>query len=372
MEFRIFEPSPHSIRGRPAALVLIGSAGQAQRMGVEARQPEKAALASAGLLPFPQTPVGWFHLCRSRELSPGPVRVEVGGVAYVAFRDSAGRAVTLDARCSHMGADLSRGDVVAGRLRCPLHAWEYAGDGRCVHIPASDAIPPFACQPTYPTVEFGGHVAFHNAPVANFPFPFFEGRTPEDLIPAAPFEFVAETPWHMIGANAFDIQHFRIAHDRTLVGSPVVDSPAPLARRITAEYDVTGSSMRDRLTRRFSGPRVRMSVTVWAGTLILVTAAFQRTTSYGMVFVRPLSDGRRSLVRTIVWAPRRQGAVRRALLDPLDARIRRRFIRAFMMDDATRSDGVEYNPHTLIEADAELRDYFVWLSQATTETGRSR
>lgn len=79
-----------------------------------------------------------------------------------------------------------------------------------------------------------------------------------------------------------------------------------------------------------------------------------------MVFVRPLSDGRTHL-RTIVWVPRRRGAGR-TLIDPLDARVRRRFIRAFMTEDAVRSDGIGYNPHTLIDADRALRDYFAWLA----------
>jgi nitrite reductase/ring-hydroxylating ferredoxin subunit len=312
-------------------------------------------------VPFPDIPSGWFYLCRSRDLRPGPVRVTLDGATRVGFRDDAGRPVTLDARCSHMGADLSRGRVIAGRIRCPLHAWEYAGDGRCVRIPAAEAIPPFACQPTFPTAEVGGHVVFHNAPAAPYSFPFYDRLSPADLLPAEPFDFTVGTPWYMIGANAFDLQHFRIAHDRTLVNAPVIDSPSPWARRITADYDVTGTSLRDRLTRRFSGPRVRMSVTVWSGTLILVTAEFRRTTSYGMVFVRPLPGGR-SHLRTIVWVPRRRTALRRALLDPLDARVRRGFIRAFMTDDAVRSDGVGYNPETLIDADRELRNYFSWLA----------
>jgi hypothetical protein len=164
----------------------------------------------------------------------------------------------------------------------------------------------------------------------------------------------------MVGANAFDLQHFRIAHDRTLRDAPVIDSPSPFARRITATYDVTGTGWRDELTRRFSGPRVRMSITVWGGTNILVTAAFARTTSYGMVFVRALSEARTHL-RTIVWVPRRHGGIARTLIDPIDAFVRRRFIRAFMADDAARSDGVRYNPATLIEADRELARYFDWL-----------
>jgi len=323
--------------------------------------PEPTTVTQGPPLPFPDVPAGWYYLCRSRDLRPGPVRAEVGGKAFVAFRDASGRAVTLDARCSHMRADLSRGDVVAGRLRCPLHAWEYGGDGRCLHVPATNDVPPFALQTTYPTAEQGGHVSFCNAPAPPFPMPFYEGLAPDELHAAEPFEMVAQVPWYVVAANAFDLQHFRVAHDRTLVSAPVVDTPAPFARRITADYDVTGTTLRDRVTRRLSGPRVRMSVTVWGGTVVLVTARFRRTTSYGMVFVRPI-DARRSLLTTIIRVPKRRSAAARALLDPADAAVRRRFIRAFMDDDAVRARDVGYNPATLIDADRELRDYFAWLA----------
>jgi hypothetical protein len=204
-------------------------------------------------------------------------------------------------------------------------------------------------------------VLFYNAPVAAFSAPFFESTAPDSLRPARPFDIVVDTPWHMVGANAFDIQHFHVAHDRKLIGAPVVSSPSAYCRRISADYDVAGSSVRDRITRVFSGPRVRMTVTVWAGTMVLVTASFQRTTSYGMVFVRPINP-RQTHLRTIVWVPRRAGRLGRSLLDPLDAAIRRWFIRAFMMEDAVRSEGVGYNPATLIDQDRELRNYFEWLA----------
>jgi len=318
-----------------------------------------------GRSPFPLIPEGWYHACHTAELSRGPVGVAVGPAKFVAFQGLRGRAAVLDARCSHMGADLSRGCVREGRLHCPLHDWRYDGDGQCVGIPASEKIPSFARQAIFPTAEIGGHVLFSNTLRAPFPVPFYDGVSPEALLPAAPFEFVVDTPWYMIGANAFDLQHFRVAHDRTLRSTPLLESPSPLARRITATYDVSGTSWRDRLTRRFSGDQVVMSVTVWGGVNILVTATFRRTTSYGMVFVRPLEGGRTHL-RNIVWIPRRRGVVARAVLDPLDAWVRRHFIRAFVMDDATRSDGVRYNPATLIEADEEMSRYFEWLARISS------
>jgi phenylpropionate dioxygenase-like ring-hydroxylating dioxygenase large terminal subunit len=264
-----------------------------------------------------------------------------------------------------MRADLSKGCVENGVIHCPLHDWQYAGDGRCVRIPASEDIPPFAKQISYPAAEIGGHVVYFNAPVADYPLPFFDGRSPGELCPAAPFDIELQTPWYLVGANGFDIQHFRIAHDRTLIDTPVIDSPAPFARRMIATYDVTGAGFRDALTRRFAGPQVRMSVTSWAGVNICVSATFERTSTHGIVFVRALEEYR-TLLRTIVWIPRHSGALGRMLIDPLAAFIRRWFIQAFLLDDAARSNGARYNPATLIDADREMKRYLDWLESLSS------
>jgi phenylpropionate dioxygenase-like ring-hydroxylating dioxygenase large terminal subunit len=298
--------------------------------------------------------------CASRDLRAGPIGHRLGEQRFVAFRDELGRAVVLDGRCSHMRADLSKGCVRDGVIHCPLHDWRYAGDGRCVHIPASDTIPPFARQVAYPTAEIGGQVVFFNAPLADFPMPFFDERSPDELCPAEPFDIELECPWYLVGANGFDVQHFRVAHDRTLIDSPHVDSPHPFAQRMTATYDVAGGGVRDGLIRKFAGRTVRMSVTSWAGVNILVTATFDRTRTHGMVFVQPL-DENRTLLKTIVWIPRHHGPLARGLIDPLAAAIRRKFIQAFLNDDAVRSDGARYNPATLIDADREMKRYLEWL-----------
>lgn len=314
--------------------------------------------------PFPEHPASWHYLCRRSELRAGPRTFPVGGRTMVAFLANGKDAVAMDSRCSHFGADLGRGCVVGDRLRCPFHAWEYGPDGACRHIPAAADIPAFARQATFPVVDRAGHLFVFNRPEAFFPMPFFEGTEPADLLPARPFELVADIPWYLVGSNGFDLQHFRVAHDRTLVGGHCVDSPSPFARRIVATYAVTGPSIRDRLTRQFSGPQVTMSVTDWCGNLILVTARFRRTTSYGMVCTRPLGPAQ-TLLRVIVWVPRSAGAIGRMLVDPLDAWIRRGFIRAFVRSDIDRTAGARYNPGTLIEADRELADYFDWLKLAS-------
>ena len=310
----------------------------------------------------PSIPASWFHLCGSNELSISPVYVELCGRAFVGYRTQSGRAVVLAGRCAHLGAHLGHGTVNGERLVCPLHGWEYGPDGACEKIPAEESIPRFARQCSYPVEERGGHVFFFNRQQARFALPFFEGMSPDQLVPARPFELVADTPWYFIGANGFDIQHFRMAHDRTLLGAPHVSSPSPFARRVVAEFEVSGNSFQDRLTRCFAGPRVTMDVTVWGGSLILVRAQFARTTSFGILNVLPI-DSQRTRARVIVWVQRSQATPGRLGFDPLNATIRRLMIRAFLRSDLPRIAGLRYQPGNLTAADAVLADYFAWLEK---------
>ncbi len=311
---------------------------------------------------FLLAPASWYYLGSLQELRGKPVRFQLPPAqSFVAFCGSDGRPTVLSGRCAHMQADLANGVVCQGRIACPLHGWEYAEDGRCDRIPVSKEIPAFARQTRFPTETRGEHVFFFNRPEARFALPFFEDVSANRLFAARPFEFVVDAPWYLVGANGFDLQHFRCAHDRTLADEPIIDTPATYAWRLRAKFKVTGSSWMDRLTRLVSGPDVAMSVTNWCGNLVLVTATFRRTTSYGIVSFVPL-DNQRTRVRDIVWIPRSRTALGRALVDPVDALIRRSFIREFVRSDVQRSAGLRYDRKRMIEADKVLVDYLDWLA----------
>jgi phenylpropionate dioxygenase-like ring-hydroxylating dioxygenase large terminal subunit len=311
---------------------------------------------------FAAAPVSWYHLASLADLTRGPVKLELPeGQSFVGFLGDGGKPVVLGARCSHMGADLSRGCVKGGRIVCPLHGWAYNATGACEHIPATKEIPSFARQPAFPVEARGGQVFFFNRTEARFPMPFFEGVDDRELLAARPFEFSVAVPWHLVGANGFDVQHFRCAHDRTLVGEPVTDSRSPFSMRLTARFRVSGRAPRDSLTRWISGSEVEMAVENWGGNLVLVTAKFPRTTTYGLVSLVPLGDGTTRL-RDIVWIPRRRRPFGK-LVDPIDAACRRHFIRAFVRSDVERSAGIRYQPARMIDADKNLVDYLAWLQR---------
>jgi phenylpropionate dioxygenase-like ring-hydroxylating dioxygenase large terminal subunit len=311
---------------------------------------------------FPVPPASWYYLGAVRHLANRPIGTCIEGRDFVGYQTEAGAIAVLSGRCSHFGARLSNGFVRGDRLVCPLHGWEYGPDGICKRIPAGDPIPAFARQSSYPVEVRGGHAFFFNRAQIRFPLPFFEGVSAEDLLPAKSFDLLAESPWYFVGANGFDIQHFRMAHDRTLIGEPEVSSPSQFARRIVARFEVSGKSAQDRLTRCFAGPRVEMDITIWCGTLIFVRAAFARTTSFGLFNVLPI-DAQRTLGRVIVWVKRSKTAIARHLIDPANAGIRRLFIRTFLRSDLPRIAGLRYQPANLIAADAVLADYFAWLKK---------
>jgi 3-ketosteroid 9alpha-monooxygenase subunit A len=103
---------------------------------------------------------GWFAVATSDELPPGGVlSMKYFGQKLVAFRGDSGAARVLDAYCPHLGADLGvGGKVVEDTVRCPFHAWRFAGDGACVEIPYAQKIPPRACVKAWPVRERNGLV----------------------------------------------------------------------------------------------------------------------------------------------------------------------------------------------------------------------
>jgi phenylpropionate dioxygenase-like ring-hydroxylating dioxygenase large terminal subunit len=316
---------------------------------------------------FPRCPASWYLFGPARALRHGPVSRTVLGRHLVAFRTAAGRVAVLDGRCAHLGTDLGAGCVVDETLRCPFHQWRYDADGCCVHIPASADIPPFARLRRYPAAERHGFVFFFNGPRPLFPLPFFPGADPNEFRAAAPFEAVLRCPWWMVGANVFDVQHFRAAHDRKLQGEPIVECPSLFARRIAATFVVEGDTLRDHVVRRLAGDRVRMSFTDWCGNIIFATPTFRRTTSYGMLITEPLGPNA-VRVHGLVFVRRSRDPVRRLLFDPLHAAVRRYFIRAFLQSDARLATrGLRYHPEGLLDCDGELIRYFDWLASVPDE-----
>lgn len=116
----------------------------------------------------------WYPICKADELTnTAPLRVDLLGLPFVAFRDSGGAAHVLADTCAHRGGSLSKGKMQGDCIACPYHGWRFDGDGRCVLIPSlGDKTPPARAKvDSYPVQEkYGVVFAFlGNLPEAERP-----------------------------------------------------------------------------------------------------------------------------------------------------------------------------------------------------------
>jgi 3-ketosteroid 9alpha-monooxygenase subunit A len=103
---------------------------------------------------------GWFVVAPAVDVTAeAPLRLFFFDRKMVAFRGLDGKVAVLDGVCPHMAAEFAvEGAIVEGSVRCPYHHWRFGPDGKCNHIPYSNAIPPQAKVHSYPVREVNGCV----------------------------------------------------------------------------------------------------------------------------------------------------------------------------------------------------------------------
>lgn len=318
----------------------------------QARRPATPAAPPAASA-FPAHPASWYLFCHETDLSNGPLTKRILGRDLVAFRTATGRCAVLDARCSHLGADLGCGEVVGETIQCPFHHWRFGVHGRCEFIPTQPDIPAFARQSGYPVVVRHGYVFFFNGASPLFPLPFFEGENPEDFAAGKMFSYLADASWFMVAGQGFDRQHFESVHDRRLLRPPEVSCPGPFVRRNQYHAEIIGESWRDRVLCLLVGRTVTLTVHNWGGTFYVVKAEFPRACSRFLVSFRPLDDGRTHF-DVIVFA-------RRGLAE-IGLAARRWFTREHLGAEAGQIRNTLYRPARFIAADADLVECFQWLA----------
>jgi len=87
------------------------------------------------------TPMGevlrryWHPVGLSSHAGATPRKVRILGEDLVLFRDGAGRAGLVHARCAHRGTTLYYGRVEERGIRCCYHGWLYDVEGHCLDQP---------------------------------------------------------------------------------------------------------------------------------------------------------------------------------------------------------------------------------------------
>jgi phenylpropionate dioxygenase-like ring-hydroxylating dioxygenase large terminal subunit len=103
----------------------------------------------------------WYPVLPVAHLVPDkPQPVELLGQRIVLWLNADGNLAAIADRCCHRSAQLSRGVVIAGNLRCPYHGWCFDGAGACVQVPQleSGSIPKTYKVPAFHCAERYGYI----------------------------------------------------------------------------------------------------------------------------------------------------------------------------------------------------------------------
>ena len=162
----------------------------------------------------------WYIICFEDELKEGAhLHRRIVGEDIVIFKTKNGVVSALEDRCCHRNVKLSLGYVSNENIKCGYHGWEFATDGKCVHIPVlgdEKQIYKNACIKAYPFQK--KHKAYW----------IFIGEKEEmeraqipDLweLDSYPFVYnshVFDADIKLVAESLFDAQHINHVHRKTI------------------------------------------------------------------------------------------------------------------------------------------------------------
>ncbi len=159
----------------------------------------------------------WHPVARVEDLtSGGPLGARLLGEDIVVWRSGDVFHAWRDL-CVHRGTRLSLGRVVDGEtLECAYHGWRYAGDGRCVLMPAHpEQTPAKACVSVYRArAEYG--VVWVTLGTGHNDLPRFEllDDPAHNVLTSGPYRVHASGP--RVVENFLDVGHFPFVHEGIL------------------------------------------------------------------------------------------------------------------------------------------------------------
>jgi phenylpropionate dioxygenase-like ring-hydroxylating dioxygenase large terminal subunit len=155
----------------------------------------------------------WFPVALASEVVAG----QILGVNFldgkiVVFRAPDGTPRAMSAYCPHLGADLSVGRIVDGRMQCAFHHWEYDAEGYSVKTGIGDPPPKSACLFLFPVQERFGIIWVFNGEEPLFDLPQLPHADSELVWTAYRFgQTLNCDPW-VFAANTPDMQHLKVVH----------------------------------------------------------------------------------------------------------------------------------------------------------------
>jgi nitrite reductase/ring-hydroxylating ferredoxin subunit len=317
---------------------------------------ERLPLSWGGELSVPAQVQAWYWLCPSADLAPGKVLSrDFLGQPIVLFRGQDGTPRALSAYCWHMGTHLGGGTVVGDGIRCPLHHWEFGGDGACRRIPGAANPPPHARQRSYPVAERYGSLFIFNGPAALFPPPLFSMTEESSLRVGFGKPVRMRCPWYAVAANAFDRKHLETVHERALREPPTTEHLDPFRFQLRYLSRVVGSAPADRTMRWLSRDHIRVTITNWGGSIVTIESDLGRAKSSLLVSLMPVEGG--TEVSLLFGVPRTPLSA----ADALRLRVSGWLFTKFLQKDIEVLNGMRFTPRLPMPDDEPMGHFLQFL-----------
>lgn len=163
----------------------------------------------------------WYPVMLSSDVAKGEVKAtEFLDGQVIVYRGESGTPYVRSAFCRHMGAHLGLGTVMGEEIRCPFHHWRYDNEGRCVAIPAGDAIPKQARLFSFPTAEKWGMIWAFNGEKPLYGLPYFAVEDNDNLIYKTKIHSIIPQDHWVLLSNSCDFQHLESLHGVTIHTKP--------------------------------------------------------------------------------------------------------------------------------------------------------
>jgi nitrite reductase/ring-hydroxylating ferredoxin subunit len=155
----------------------------------------------------------WNPLMLAEDLPAGEIiSKDWLGTRVIVYRGTDGKPVVQSAYCPHVGADLSKGCLIDGAVRCAYHHWKFGPDGRCVEIPDETHIPRAVRIFSYPAAERWGLIWAFNGEEALFDLPEFPNVKEDEVYYKAFHHALRPIEGFISSSNLVDFQHLKTVH----------------------------------------------------------------------------------------------------------------------------------------------------------------
>jgi phenylpropionate dioxygenase-like ring-hydroxylating dioxygenase large terminal subunit len=155
----------------------------------------------------------WHPVASSAAVGAAPLAARVLERELVLWRAPAGVQAWAD-RCPHRGTRLSLGRIVAGRLECAYHGWQFGAGGACSAIPALREFTPGPAHAAhaYEVAEAHG-VVWVRLERSTARLPEIAGAPGRQVV-SGPHDLATSAP--RVVENFLDMSHFPFVHEGLL------------------------------------------------------------------------------------------------------------------------------------------------------------